>query len=314
MNLYFLRKIIGSILMLAFLMSLLFFMLRLAPGGPFDGEKNFPEEVMENIRATYGLNRPLIDQYFLWVGRILRGDLGESFQYLGRPVTELLRESMGPSLLLGAFAFFISFIFGIFTGVISARSSGTTASAWLDRIFFFIAQAGLSLPSYLIASLLVVLFALKWPLFPPALWEGPSTWVLPIITLSVRPFALVFSLTRAELIEQFQNDYIRTAFAKGLSKRMVFFKHALKNSLIPVVTYSGPILANLITGSFLVELVFQIPGLGKYFVSAILNRDYPVVLGVTLFYGVILITSNLLSDLVCGLLDPRIRDSEGATK
>jgi oligopeptide transport system permease protein len=310
MNTYFFRKVAGSCVMLFVLMTLLFFLLRLAPGGPFDGEKNFPEEVMNSIRETYGLNRPLFEQYFLWISRVFRGDFGESFQYLGRPVTELIGESLGPSFLLGALSFLLSFGVGISAGVIGLRSQGSLLGNGIDRLFFFLAQAGLSIPSYLIASLLVVVFALKLDWLPPALWDGPSSWVLPIITLSIRPMSLVFSLTRSELIEQFQNDYIRTAFSKGLSKRAVFFKHALKNSLIPVITYSGPILANLITGSFLVELVFQIPGLGKYFVSAILNRDYPVVLGVTLFYGVILISSNLLSDVVCGILDPRMQESE----
>ena len=288
---------------LALVATLVFFALRLAPGGPFDGERVFPAEVKRNIEARYGLDRPLIEQYSSWVGDVLRGDLRESFQYLGKPVNEILAESLPVSVTLGSIALAFALLAGIPLGVLAAWKRGT---AW-DTSAMLLAVSGVSLPSYLVASLLILLFSLHLGWLPPALWDEPGSWVLPAATLALRPLALVARLTRASMIESLQADWIRTAIAKGAPNRVVLFHHALRNSLIPVVSLVGPLAANLVTGSFLVETLFQIPGLGKHFVTAVLNRDYPLVMGTTLVYSVILVATNLVVDLGQAALDPRIR-------
>lgn len=305
---YIIKRILSSIPTLLILVTLVFFLLRMAPGGPFDGDRAFPPEVMASIQKHYGLDQPVWKQYLIWIQGIVSGDFGESFHYTGKPVSELVVESIGPSMILGLCALFFSVLFGVPLGVLSAWRQGT----WLDSSAMFLAVAGVSLPSYLVASILVLIFALGLGWLPPALWEDPSSAVLPILTLGLRPMAIVARLVRSSVLDILSSDYIRTAHAKGLSHFTVLFKHALRNALIPLLTILGPLFASLVTGSFLVEMVFQIPGLGKYFVSAVLNRDYPMVMAVTVTYGFFLIFSNLLSDLACAWADPRIRlDEEG---
>lgn len=299
---YFLRRVAGAVPTLLILATLTFFLLRLAPGGPFDSERVWPPEIQANIAAKYGLNQPVAVQFTSWLGDIARGDFRESFQYIGRPVSEIIGESLPVSMLLGAWALLFSIAVGIPLGCVAAWKRNT----WLDYSSMFVAVSGLSLPSYLVASLLILIFASGLGWLPPALWEGPSSAVLPVATLALRPLAIIARVTRSTMIEALHSDYVRTAFGKGLSERRVVFKHALRNSLIPVITLIGPLAANLVTGSFLVEIVFQIPGLGKHFVQAVMNRDYPLVMGVTLIYGVILILSNLAVDLFYGWADPRI--------
>jgi oligopeptide transport system permease protein len=300
---YLVRRVLGAVPTLFLLSALTFFALRLAPGGPFDSERAFPPEVEAAIQARYGLDQPLPEQYGRWLGDVLRGDLHESFQYLGQPVTELIGESLPVSIQLGLWALLFSVTLGIPLGAVAAWRQNT---AW-DASAMFFAIAGVSLPSYLVASVLVLVFALQLGWLPPALWEGPASMVLPVVTLGLRPMALIARLTRASMLETLQSDFIRTARGKGVAEGRVVFVHALKNSLIPVITVLGPVAANLVTGSFLVEIVFQIPGMGKHFVSAVINRDYPLVMGVTLVYGAVLIACNLLVDLVYAWADPRIR-------
>jgi oligopeptide transport system permease protein len=303
MLLYALKRLLGAVPTLAILATLTFFLVRLAPGGPFDSERAFPPEIQANIERTYGLDQPVSIQFARWAKDVIKGDLHESFQYLGRPVTEIIGESLPPSLLLGSLALLFAIGLGIPLGCLAATRRGT----FWDASSMFVAIAGISLPSYLVASVLILVFSLGLGWLPPALWEEPSSLVLPVITLGCRPLAIIARLTRASLIESLGSDYIRTAYGKGLPRTRVVYKHALKNSLIPVITTIGPLAANLVTGSFLVEIVFQIPGLGRHFVQAVLNRDYPLVMGVTLVYGVILILSNLAVDLLYGWADPRIR-------
>jgi oligopeptide transport system permease protein len=298
-----LRRILGSIPTLLLLSTLTFFLLRLAPGGPFDTDRVWPPEIQANIQRKYELDQPLFVQYTHWLRDVAHGDLRESFQYLGRPVRDMISESLPTSLALGSLSLLLAMAFGIPLGCLAAWKRGT----WIDAASVFVSVAGISLPSYLVASLLVLVFSLWLGWLPPALWEGPSSWVLPVLTLGCRPLAIVARMTRASMLEALQADYIRTAYGKGLHERAVVFKHALKNSLIPVITIIGPLAASLVTGSFLVEIVFQIPGLGKHFVQAVINRDYPLVMGVTLVYGVILMASNLVVDLAYGVIDPRMR-------
>jgi oligopeptide transport system permease protein len=298
-----LKRCLGAIPTLWLLATLTFFLLRLAPGGPFDSDRAWPPEIKANIERKYELDQPIRVQYAHWMRDLARGDLRESFQYLGRPVTEIIGQSLPTSLGLGALALLFAVGLGVPAGAVAAWKRGT----WLDSSAVFLAVAGVSLPSYLVASVLILVFSLWLRWFPPALWDGPSSWVLPAITLGSRPLAIVARLTRATMLEALQSDYVRTAYGKGLSPARVVFKHALRNSLIPVITVLGPVAAGLVTGSFLVEIVFQIPGIGRHFVQAVINRDYPLVMGVTLVYGVALLLSNLLVDLAYGLIDPRMR-------
>lgn len=300
---FLLRRLLQTLYTLAFLVTSVFFLLRLAPGGPFDGERVWPAEVQANIEAKYGLHLPLHEQFAQWMKDLLRGDLRESFHYIGTPVTEIIRESSLPSLQLGGLALTVALVFGILLGVLSAWRRGS----WLDSSSMFLAVSGITLPTYLIATLLVLLFSSTLGWLPPALWEERASIVLPLITLSLRPLAIIARMTRTTLLEVLHADYIRTAHSKGLSESKVLFKHALRNALIPVVTLLGPITASLITGSYVVETIFQIPGMGQYFVTSVIDRDYPLVMGMTLTYGFVLISCNLLVDLTYGLIDPRIR-------
>ncbi|MBI2711764.1 MAG: ABC transporter permease [Bdellovibrio sp.] len=303
---YFIKRLLFSIPSLLVFLIALFFLLRLAPGGPFDGEQVWPPEVQANILKKYHLDQPLHRQLTEWLIQLGHGDLNESFQYLGKPVTEILAETFPVSLLLGTLALGVCISVGIFFGGIAAWRQGSLA----DRLLLFISSVSISLPVFLIASVLVLIFSLQLKWLPPALWEGPSSAILPVLALSWRPSAIVFQLTRSTLIESLRSDFVRTARGKGVPEYGIIFKHALKNALIPVLGALGPIAANLVTGSFLVELIFQIPGMGKYFVHAVLNRDYPLVMGVTLLYGGILILTHILVDLAYALVDPRIRLGE----
>jgi oligopeptide transport system permease protein len=300
------KKIVSAALTLFLLSTLTFFLIRVAPGGPFDSDHAWPPEIKANIDRKYGLDQPVTVQYAQWLKDVVHGDFRESFQYMGRPVTEMIGESLPASLLLGGWALLVSILFGIPLGCLAAWKRGT----WLDSSSMFIAVAGISLPSYLVASLLILYFSLHLMWLPPALWEGWDSMILPIATLSLRPLAIIARLTRASMLETLSSDYIRTAYAKGLSPARVIFKHALRNSLIPVLTMIGPLAAGLVTGSFVIETVFQIPGMGRFFVQGVLNRDYPLVMGITLVYGVILIASNFVTDLMYGWTDPRIRIKE----
>ncbi len=303
MLLFSLKRLAESVPTLFLLAALTFFLLRLAPGGPFDSDRAWPPEIQANILRKYELDQPVYIQFSHWVRDVAKGDLRESFQYIGLPVKTIISESLPVSLLLGGLALIFAIALGIPFGCVAAWRQNTR----LDHIAMFFAISGISLPGYLVASILVLVFSLQLGWFPPARWEGPSSMVLPVVTLSWRPMAILARLTRSYMIETLQSDYIRTARSKGLSDTVIIFKHALKNSLIPVITILGPLAAHLVTGSFLVEIVFQIPGMGKHFVQAVINRDYPLVMGVTLCYGVILLLSNLFVDLAYGWVDPRIR-------
>jgi oligopeptide transport system permease protein len=303
MLIYIFRRISLAVPMLLVLMTLVFFLLRLAPGGPFDADQVWPPEIQANINHQYELDLPIWTQYLHWVQGVMQGNLRESFQYIGTPVSEMIRESLPISLQLGSLALVLAILIGIPLGALAAWRPGSL----LDRLITLISIAGVSLPSYLVASVLILVFSIRLGWLPPALWEEPASMILPILTLAWRPMSLIARLVRTSLIEEMGSDYVRTAHGKGVHPAKVILKHAMKNSLLPVVSLLGPIAANLLTGSFIVEVIFQIPGMGKYFVQAVLNRDYPLVMGVTLTYGVILILSNLVADLLYGSIDPRVR-------
>ncbi len=304
MNLeYAAKRLLSAVPSLLLILTLTFFLMRLAPGGPFDSDQVWSPEIEKSIQEKYGLNQPLIVQYAKFMGGAIRGDFHESFQYLDQPVTDIIKEAVPSSMLLGGLAIALSIAVGISLGALAAWKRET----FWDQSSMFVALAGVSLPSYLIASLLILVFSLQLGWLPPALWEGPSSAILPAFTLAIRPIAIFARLTRASLIETLQMDFIRTALSKGLAPRAVIWKHALRNSVVPLLSVLGPVAASLVTGSFLVEMVFQVPGLGKHFVGAVLNRDYPLVMGLTFFYGFILMLCNLLVDLLSAWADPRIQ-------
>lgn len=280
-----------------------FVLMHSVPGGPFTAEKNLPESVLKNINERYHLNDPLWKQYADYLGNVARGDLGPSFKYEARTVNDIIAESFPVSAELGTIAVLIALILGIPAGIIAALRQ----NRWPDYLAMFGATIGISVPNFILATLFIYLFALKLELFPVAMWDGPEYAVLPALALAAFPTAFVARLMRSSMLEVMSQDFIKTARAKGLPGYTVIYRHALKNAVMPVVTYLGPLIAAIFTGSFVVETIFAIPGLGRYFVTSIYNRDYTVILGVTIFYSAMLVLLNFLVDIAYAWLDPRIK-------
>jgi len=324
MGAYFLRRIVWSIPVLLALVLAVFLLMQAIPGGPFDfaGERNLPESVVRNLERKYGLDKPLAEQFVNYVASlVLHGDMGPSFRQRGRTVNDIVGDSLPISAQLGILAILLALMIGIPAGIIAALYH----NRWPDYLASFLAIVGVSVPVLVLGPLLYWIFALKLQWLPVARWGAERPFILSFIPMPTSKFikhailptfalgtgmsASIARLTRASLLQVIREDYIRTARAKGLSERMVIVRHALKNSLIPVVTVLGPMFAAVVTGTLVVEQIFAIPGMGKYFVQAINNRDYPLIMGVTLIYAVILVISNLLVDIAYGWLDPRIRYS-----
>lgn len=274
------------------------------PGDPFTQEKAIPEEILKAMQKHYGLDKPLIIQYFEYMQGLCHLDLGPSFKYQGRTVNEIIQEGFPVSLCLGMEALFLSLSFGTLLGSLSASKQGK----WQDRSTMFLAILGLSVPSFLLATFLQYLLAMKFDLFPVARWGTFHQSILPALSLSALPTAFIARLLRASMIEVLHQDYIQTAKSKGLSTTCILYKHVLRNALLPVASYLGPLTASILTGSFAVEKIFGIPGLGQWFVLSITNRDYTVIMGTTLFYSVILMISVFLVDLFYSWIDPRIQN------
>lgn len=303
---YLFKRIINSIIVLWIVMTVTFFLMHAIPGGPFTQEKTLPPAVQANIEARYKLNDPLLKQYGDYVLNVVQGDLGPSFKYVGRSVNDIIGESFPVSFELGMEAIFLALLVGIPAGVLAAYRR----NYWPDRTVNFVTTLGIAVPGFVLAALLVDVFAMKLELFPAAMWGSWSSRVLPAIALAAMPMAFITRLTRSSMLEVLGQDYIRTAKAKGLTTSRILFRHALPNALIPVVTYVGPMVASILTGSFVIETIFAIPGLGSYYVTSIYNRDYTVILGVTVFYSAIIIFMNMLVDIIYPMLDPRIRLGE----
>ncbi len=303
MLVFFSKKVISLFATLFVLASLTFLLMHVVPGGPFDTEKALPPMVKANIAAKFGLDLPLYQQYGKYIVGMLHGDFGPSYKYLGRTVRDVILESLPTSLQLGFLSLGLAVVLGIGLGILAAYKQ----NSWIDFSTTFLAVAGMSLPSYFIAAILIYVFCVRLDFFPPALWEDWRSMVLPVITLGTRPAALIARLTRASLLETLRADYIRTARAKGVSEHNVLWKHGLRNSILPVVSLLGPLTANIVTGTFVVEYVFAIPGMGKYFIDAVTNRDYPLIMGVTMVYGLTLVLCNMLVDIAYAVIDPRIR-------
>ncbi len=300
------KRLINSIIVLWIVMTVTFLLMHAIPGGPFTAEKNLPPAVQANIEARYKLNDPLSTQYMDYVGNILHGDLGPSFKYVGRSVNDIIGESFPVSFELGMEAIIISLVLGIPAGVLAAYRRNN----WQDRTVNLLTTIGIAVPGFVLAALMVEIFAMKLGLLPAAMWIDWKSRILPAFALAAMPMAFITRLTRSSMLEVLGQDYIKTAKAKGLGTSYILFKHALPNALIPVVTYIGPMVASILTGSFVIETIFAIPGLGSYFVTSIYNRDYTVILGVTIFYSAIIILMNMLVDIIYPMLDPRIKLGE----
>ncbi len=300
---FILTRLLQAVPVLLIIATLTFFMVRLAPGGPFSGEKKIPEEIQRNIEAHYGFDKPLGEQYLRYMGHLLQGDLGPSFKYVGWDVTELIGHSFPVSLQLGAFAMLIALAVGLPAGVIAALRKNTAA----DYIPMGLAMVGICLPTFVMGPLLILLFSSKLGWFSPMGWYSWRDLVLPSLTLGLYYAAYIARLTRGGMLEVLGQDYIRTARAKGASTTRVVFRHALRGALQPVVAFLGPAMAGLISGSFVIETIFFIPGLGRHFVNAAFNRDYTMVIGTVLFYAVLILALNLLVDIVQAALNPRSR-------
>jgi ABC-type dipeptide/oligopeptide/nickel transport system permease component len=305
MSRYIIRRFLWFIPVLLTVTIFTFVLVRVIPGGPFDriGDRTLPPEIVANLEAKYHLDKPMWQQYLEYMWNLAHLDLGPSFSYRTRTVNDIISDSLPVSAQLGVMAIALGVSIGIPAGCVAALKHNT----WIDHSSTFIAILGYSIPSLVMGPVLIWIFALKLGWFPVARWEGPEYWVLPVLTLGVGLSASIARLTRGSLLQVLQEDYIRTARAKGLHERVVVVGHALKNSLIPVVTILGPMFAGVVTGTFVVEQIFGIPGLGKHFVTSIGNRDYPVILGTTLLYAVLLVIANLVVDITYAWLDPRIR-------
>jgi oligopeptide transport system permease protein len=300
---YILRRVTGFFPVLFVIVSLSFFMMRLAPGGPFDQERALPEQVRANIEARYHLDEPLWRQYLWYLGDVAQGDLGPSFRYPDRSVNELLNLGFPVSLTLGLCALGVALTLGGTAGVLA----GLRRNGLVDYLTMSFALGGVSVPNFVLGPILMLIFALGLGWLPVAGWGSWRHLILPSITLGAFYAAYIARLTRAGMLEVIGQDFIRTARAKGLREATVVLRHALPGAILPVVTYLGPASAAVLTGSVVVETIFSIPGIGRYFVSSALNRDYTMVLGTAVFYSVLLLFFNLIVDVLYAYLDPRVQ-------
>lgn len=298
-----LKRFLHGLIVLWVVATLTFLLLRVAPGGPFDSERKLPPEVIANLEAKYHLDEPVLQQYARYLAGITQGDFGPSYKYLDRGVAEIIADTLPTSALLGilaiAFAILISFPLGLLAAYYK--------NSLIDRVCLLFATLGISLPNFLLGALLIWTVALQLGWLQAARWDQWSSAILPMITLGAAPAAYLAALLRSTLIDTLGEDFIRTARAKGLKESTVVVKHTLCNSLIPVLTVMGPVTAALLTGSFVVEYVFAIPGMGRFFINAVTDRDYPLIMGVTLVYTAVLVCANFLVDMLYGYVDPRIR-------
>jgi ABC-type dipeptide/oligopeptide/nickel transport system permease component len=284
-----------------------FAVMHATPGSPLDpvaeGANPLPPEAQKNLAEAYGLDKPLWQQFLIFLAKALRGDFGASFVYKTRTVTEIIVETFPVSLMLGAMALALAMTVGIALGVLAAVYQNRS---W-DYVCVSLATLGVSVPNFVLAVFLIVMFSFVIPLFPTGGWGSWRQWVLPTVTLALAPLGIIARFTRSSMLEVIRSEYVKTARGKGLAERPIVLKHVLKNALIPVVTLLGPMFAAVGTGSFFVEAIFRVPGMGQFFVLSMTGRDYPMIMAVVLIYGVFLALMNLVVDLLYGALDPRIR-------
>jgi oligopeptide transport system permease protein len=298
------RRLLALVPMILAIVTLTWGLIRVAPGNFYSGDRRLPPAIEQNIREKYGLDDPWYVQYGRMLGNTVRGDFGVSVRYVGESVNSILANAAPVSALLGGLAYLIALIVGVTAGTIAALRQN---SRW-DYASMGVALVGISVPNFVLGPALVLWLALTWYLLPPALWNGVSrNLILPVITLSAIYMAYIARLTRAGMLEVLRSNYIRTARAKGLSERQVVVRHALRGGLLPVLSYTGPAVAMLLTGTVVVERIFAVPGLGNYFIQANLNRDEPLILGIVAFSSIVILVLNLIVDIAYGLVDPRVR-------
>jgi dipeptide transport system permease protein len=303
MNTYFIKRFIAMLITLWLIITGTFFLMHSVPGSPFNEERTTNEAIQKNLEAYYHLDEPLLVQYGNYLTSLLQLDLGPSIKKSSQTVNEMLGRGFPVSFELGFYTLILAVISGITLGIIAAlRHNGL-----VDYLAMSIAVLGISIPNFVMATFLIEQLAVNFPIFPVATWTSSKHMVLPTLALATGPMAIIARLTRSSMLEVLTQDYIRTAKAKGLSPVKIVFKHALRNALLPVVTVLGSLAASILTGTFVIEKIFAIPGMGKYFVDSINNRDFPVIMGTTVFYSAILILMLFLVDLAYGALDPRIK-------
>jgi len=299
------------IISLFFIVTITFFLMHAAPGGPFSSERKLPPEIEQQMNETYGLDKPLFIQYTDYLVNVAKLDFGPSFKYVGQSVNDIITRGFPYSLILGLEAIFIALSIGILLGVIAAIRHNKFA----DYTAMIIAVLGISVPSFIMATALQYVFSMKLGLLPTARFDTFWHTILPAIALATTPLAFIARLMRTSMLDVLNSDYIKTAKAKGLSDRIVTYKHALRNAIMPVVSYLGPLVVSILTGSFVIEKIFAIPGLGNEFVVSVTNRDYTVIMGTTVFFSILLLVSILIVDFIYGLIDPRIKiGSKGSVK
>jgi len=300
-------RLLGVVPTLLLLITVVFFLMRVAPGGPFDTEKALPPEIQANLEAKYHLDEPLIRQYFRYLGQVFVLDFGPSFQYKDWTVNELIGEGLPVSLTIGGLAMLLAFLVGTSVGILAAMRQNSAA----DYSTMGFAMLGISIPNFVVAPILILLFAVYAGWLPAGGWDwSVRRMVLPVVTLALPVIAYIARMTRGSMIEVLHSNFIRTARAKGLPEHVVIRRHALKPALLPVISFIGPATAGLITGSVVIERIYSIPGLGSYFVTGALNRDYTLVMGVVIFYGLVIILLNFAVDLLYAWANPKIRYDE----
>lgn len=296
------KRFLASIITIWVVITLTFFLMRLMPGGPFDSEKLTPE-IKANMEAKYGMDKPLSEQYAMYMKNLLKGDFGESMVFKGRRVSETINYSFPASAQIGLVSVASSVIVGVGLGIVAALKKGK----WTDSVIMLLVTLGITIPSFVIGAVLIYFLTVQFGILPATGFSSWKHYIMPVIALSLASMAFITRLTRNKLLDVLKSDYIRTAKAKGLGKKKIILKHALRNSLIPIVTYVGPLIASILTGSFVVEKIFAIPGLGNEFVQSVTNRDYSMLLGVTVFYCTLLIMFNFIVDIMYVIIDPRIK-------
>lgn len=299
---FLIRRLFTMLIALWMVITVTFVIMHAVPGGPFASEKPVPPAVLENLNRRYHLDDPLWKQYTDYLADIARGDFGPSFKY-DRTVNEIIRSTFPVSATLGALAVGLALVVGLLLGIIAALRQ----NRWPDYAAMVLATFNFSVPSFILSGILMYLFAFRWQLLPPAMWGTWQQAVLPALALSALPTAFIARLMRSSMLEVLQQDYIKTARAKGLSERVIVMRHAIRNAITPVVTYLGPLTAAVFTGSFVIEYIFAIPGLGQFFVISVTNRDYTLIMGTTIFYSAFLMLMNLLVDLCYTIIDPRVK-------
>ena len=302
---FIIRRLLSLVPTLFLIITFSFFIMKAAPGGPFSADRNIPPEVLANINKAYHLDEPILKQYVRYLGNILKGDFGPSFRYKDYTVNQLIGNTLPNSLLLGVTSLCCALFFGLLVGFVSAVKQNSPA----DYASMSVAVIGISVPLFVVGPVLMYIFAVKLKWLPTSGWitgrQGLKTLVMPALALSLPYFAYIARLSRASILEVLRSDYIRTAYAKGLSYPTVLFKHALKGAMLPVISYLGPAFAGIITGSVVIEKIFLVPGLGTFFVQSALNRDYTLIMGTVVMYSIILILMNFVVDVLYAVIDPR---------